>query len=521
MIIVRNIRLKIGQTENDAIMQGKKLLRDYGDKINKAFLYKVSVDARYDTPFFVYSIAFKLGLDEKMLVLNLKNSDIIFKDDEVLSPIYRAKHKVNSPVIVGFGPAGMFCALELAKNGHNPIVIERGDSVDIRETKIMDFLKNAKLDTSSNIQFGEGGAGAFSDGKLTTRINDKYCDYVLNQFHKYGADEDILYNAKPHIGSDVLLKIVRNIRNEIISLGGKVLFNTTLTGFKTSNNKITKAITSNGSFDTDCLILAIGHSARDTYEMLNKEQIKMTSKAFSVGFRVEHQQSFINQLFYKKFAEDKRLPPASYQLSFTKGQHGVYSFCMCPGGVVVPATSEENMVVTNGMSYKSRDLENANSAIVASVSENEFGSDLFGGMNFQRELEKKAFILGGENYNAPIQTAKDFINGEKTTKIGAVSASYKPGTTLSILNDIYPTSITSSLVKAMRVFDASHKGFSDENAILTGVETRTSSPIRITRDENYQTNIEGIYPIGEGSGYAGGIMSSIVDAIKFLVTILN
>ena len=376
------------------------------------------------------------------------------------------------------------------------------------------------MNTLSNVQFGEGGAGTFSDGKLTSGIHNPLCKKVLEEFYNFGAPEQILYINKPHIGTDNLINIIRNMRNEIIKLGGEFLFNEKVTDFEFENSKVTAVICSK-RIETDTVILAIGHSARSTFEKLYEKGVKMEKKNFSIGVRIEHKQSMINKSQYGEITKLK-LPPAEYKMAYHGENRSCYTFCMCPGGTVIASSSEPETIVTNGMSVYARNGENANSAVLVNVTPNDFkGESPLEGMYFQKDLEQKAFKLGGSNYNAPIQRFEDFENNVKSTHIGEIKPTYKPGVTLSNLNEILPDFISKTLIEGIKYFDKSIKGFAHPDAILTGVETRSSSPVQITRNENKQSNIKGLYPCGEGAGYAGGIMSAAVDGIKCAIAVLT
>ncbi len=427
-----------------------------------------------------------------------------------------------SPVIVGAGPAGLFAALILAQNGVKPIVIEQGKSVDERQKDVEEFLSTGKLNTLSNVQFGEGGAGTFSDGKLTSGIHNPLCNIVLKEFYNFGAPEQILYVNKPHIGTDNLINIIRNMRNKIIEMGGTFLFNEKVVDFEVSGGHVTAVICSSGKkVETDSVILAIGHSARDTFEKLYEKGLTMERKNFSVGVRIEHKQSMINESQYGTETKLK-LPPAEYKLAYHGDERSCYTFCMCPGGQVIASSSEENTIVTNGMSKFARDGENANSAVLVNVTPDDFeGDSPLAGIYFQKELEEKAFKLGGSNYFAPIQRYEDFKANRKSTFIGDIKPTYKPGVTLSSLNEIMPEFVSKTLVEGIDYFGKRIKGFDNPDSILTGMETRSSSPVQITRDENKESNIKGFYPCGEGAGYAGGIMSAAVDGIKCAIAILE
>lgn len=468
-------------------------------------IIKQSIDARKGRVQFVLSV--EAVFDDQPLP-KVKRLDIPRVSSEI------------RPVVVGFGPAGMFASYILAKSGLRPIVLERGKCIEKRDEDVQNFWQAGMLRTSSNVQFGEGGAGTFSDGKLTTQIHNPLCKEVLEIFVEHGAPKDILYLAKPHIGTDILKTVVKNLRQSIINLGGEIHFETQMTDFAVQSGQIV-SVTADKIYPTKHVVLAIGHSARDTFEYLWKQNLDILPKPFSVGARIEHPQEVINQSQYGKFAE--YLGAADYKLAYhTEDGRGVYTFCMCPGGVVVGATSEENSVVTNGMSYHARTGRNANSAVLVSVTPEDYGKEHpLSGMYFQQELEQKAFSLGGGNYFAPAQRVEDFIKGQKTTAFGAVVPSYLPGVTPENLWNLLPPFVCEAMRQALPVFGRKLKGFDMPDAILTGVESRSSSPIRMVRNEEFQSNIAGLYPAGEGAGYAGGIMSSAVDGIKIALQIIK
>lgn len=528
MIRINNIRLEIDYTDKDIKRKAAKELRIDEKSIEKISLFRRSIDARHKK-----DIHFKAGFD---VYLNINESKAISKSKSnkaVLTKPYEYKlpeiKKLNQrPVIVGFGPAGMFAGLILAAAGANPIIIEQGSDCDTRVQDIESFIKTGKLNTKSNIQFGEGGAGTFSDGKLNTGTKDSRARKVLLEFVNHGAPEEILYNAKPHIGTDNLRYVVKNIRNHIIKLGGEVRFNTEFTGYKSKNNKITAAVTRKNGIETiietDNIILAIGHSSRDTYEMLYNNNIVLEQKPFSVGARIEHLRENIDKSRFGSLAGNERLGSASYKLNIkTESGRGVYTFCMCPGGEVVPASSEENMVCTNGMSYFKRSGVNSNSALLVGVTPEDYkSSHPLAGIFFQKNIEKSAYQTGGKDYKAPVQRVEDFLNKRKTTFLGEVSPSYKRGYTLENLDNVLPEYITDSMREAIVKMDNYLKGFNNPDAVLTGAETRSSSPVRILRDrETFQSvSLSGLYPCGEGAGYAGGIISAAVDGIKCAEKIL-
>ena len=386
-------------------------------------------------------------------------------------------------------------------------------------------MGNCKLNLESNVQFGEGGAGAFSDGKLTTRIKDNRCGYVLEELVKAGAPDEIIYSGKPHVGTDLLKGVVKNIRKEIIRLGGEVRFNSKLEKVNIKDGKLKSIIVNGEEIPCEALILAIGHSSRDTYEMLFREGVFMQPKAFAVGVRIEHPQKMIDESQYGKYAGHPRLKAADYRLAYQseKTGRGIYSFCMCPGGVVVAAASEENRLVSNGMSYHARDLENANSALVVTVGPDDFeGSSPLKGMEFQRHYESLAYNLGGGGYKAPIQLVGDFMKDEVSKKLGCVIPSYKPGFEFRDLRECLPNYVVDSLKDGITKFDTRIKGYGMNDAVLTGIETRTSAPVRVSRNENLESiNTSGLYPCGEGAGFAGGIISAAVDGIKVAEKIIS
>ncbi len=519
MIRVNNLHLPLDYNDETVRSVVSKELRIDKKAIKSVSMFRRSVDARKkDNIFFLCSVDAELSTNEDIILRKCKNAT------KVVPYEYKIKKWSgnSSPVVVGMGPAGLFAALILAQSGAKPIVIERGRDVDSRTDDVQKFWLTGKLDTTSNVQFGEGGAGTFSDGKLNTGTKDSRQRKVLEEFVKHGAPGEILYNAKPHIGTDKLRITVKNIREEIISLGGTVLFETKLTGFNAENGKITSATVENNGkteiIETDNIILAIGHSARDTFEMLYNKNLPVEAKSFSVGARIEHLRENIDKSQYGKFASNKNLGAANYKMNVhLDNGRGVYTFCMCPGGKVVNASSEENMLVTNGMSEFARNEVNSNAALLVGVSPEDFKSDNpLAGMYFQRELEKKAFILGGENYNAPVQRVEDFMNNRKSTSLGEVIPSIGPDYTLTDINTILPEFISSAMKDGIKGMGRKLKGFDNGDAVLTAVETRSSSPIRILRNNDTLQSValEGLYPCGEGAGYAGGIISAAVDGIK-------
>lgn len=518
MILVRQIKLAI--LDDNELELKKKIAKKCNIKIDDIISYKISkksIDARKkDDICYVYEVKVNIKNEDRVLVNN-KSNDILKSVDEKYSfEITGLKKMKNRPIIVGSGPAGLFAGLLLAENGYRPIIIERGENINDRVNSVSKFWNDGVLNLNSNVQFGEGGAGTFSDGKLNTMVKDSKNrgKKVFETFVECGAPDDILYLSKPHIGTDLLRKVIINLREEIISLGGAFYYNTCLTDIVVKNNKIEKVILNDSKeMNCDVLVLAIGHSARDTFKMLLERKIEMSSKPFAVGFRVQHPQTLINEIQYgKKYA--KELPPTSYKLTYNdlKNKKGVYSFCMCPGGYVVNASSEKNMLAINGMSNHNRDSGNANSAIVINVDRNDFGDGVLAGMEFQRYLEAKAYKLGAGRI--PIQLLGDFINNRVSTTFGEVKPMFKGNYQFADLNELLSDKLNDIIKDAFRYFDKKMNGYLMNDAILAGIESRTSSPVTIKRNELGVSNIDGIYPCGEGCGYAGGITTASMDGIK-------
>ncbi len=528
MLRISEIKLGLDSDFSDIENAVAKTLKINKNRILKTEIFKRSIDCRKDSVHFVYTADVTVDGDEDKILTGINNSKVI-KCEKYSYKIPQSNRKSTlPPVIAGFGPAGMFAGLILARSGHRPIIIERGRDVDSRTNDVNNFWTNRILDEKSNIQYGEGGAGTFSDGKLTTGIKDSRCRFVFEEFVSHGAPEDILVNAKPHIGTDKLKTTVKNIREEIISLGGQVLFETQLTNIIVANNFI-HGITvtdKNGKeidIETDALILSIGHSARDTIEMLYNKGITMMQKPFSIGARIEHPQEMINSVQFGEFKNHPKLPAADYKLACHPPHgRGAYTFCMCPGGTVVCASSQKGGVVTNGMSEYARDKENANSAILVGVNPEDFPSEhVLAGFELQREIEEKAFKMGGGDYTAPATLVGDFLKGQKSTKLGAVKPSFPTGVTMSDIGTLLPQKVVDNMRHALTEWDKKLKGFAMDEAVLTAPETRSSSPVRIIRDEFYQTNVRGLYPCGEGAGYAGGIVSAAVDGVKCAEMVLS
>lgn len=494
-----NVKLNIGESEKKLIsIARKKLGRD--PKFFK--ILKKSLDARdKNNIFWVYSFAFS---DEP-------------------SPVKPPPEKLENPprvAIIGSGPAGLFCAVRLIERGFAPVIIERGGAVEDRQKSVDGFFAERILNVNSNVQFGEGGAGTFSDGKLNTQTHDGFNRDVLEIFRKFGAPDEIGYLNKPHIGSDKLCGVLKNIRSFVCANGGRYMFNTKFIGFTQKGGQLKSLILENtltgaqSELLCDNAVAALGHSARDTFEMLYKSGVEMQAREFAVGVRIEHLARNIGFAQYGKYYE--KLPTADYKLVSRAHERTVFTFCMCPGGVVIPAASEEGGVVTNGMSLYSRDGINSNSALMVQLKAEDFGADdIFAGMRFQREIERRAYIVGGSDYSAPVQLYKDFAADRQTTAYGEVLPTYAAGVKFAPLSEVLPQVAVSALKAAIPDMGRRLKGFDCPDALLTGAETRFSSPVRILRGDDLQSvSLSGFYPCGEGSGYSGGITSSAADGLK-------
>ncbi|APM37607.1 NAD(P)/FAD-dependent oxidoreductase [Clostridium kluyveri] len=524
-IVINNLNISLDQSHDELKAKAAKKLKISSRYIKDFKILKESIDARKKNDIkFNYSVKIVCE-NEKKIVSKLKNRDIKIEEEGLKDKLICGTKKMETrPIIVGIGPAGMFAGLLLAENGYKPLIIERGEKIEERTLTVNKFWNTGELNLESNVQFGEGGAGTFSDGKLTTRIKDKKCHFILDIFVKYGAPEEIIYSGKPHIGTDNLKIVVKNIRNRILELGGEILFKSKLEDLIVAHKKLRAVVVNGSEISCDNLILAIGHSSRDTYKMLYERDVFMEPKAFAIGVRVEHSQYMIDINQYGKSAGHPKLKASDYRLVYkSKEGRGVYSFCMCPGGEVVAAASEEGRLVTNGMSYYNRASNNANSAIVATVGEKDFpGSSPLKGIEFQRYYENLAYNTGGGNYIAPVQLIRDFLEDKVTYKLGDVKSTYKLGYEFRDLNLCLPEKVASSLKEGFNDFERKIKGFSEGDGIMIGVETRTSAPVKIVRNTNLESiSVEGLYPCGEGAGFAGGIVSAAVDGLKVAENIMK
>lgn len=525
-LIIREMRLLLEEDESLLLQKAANMLCVNKDEIQNLRIVRQSIDARdkNDIHFkYTLAVSFKDAADEIRLA---QKQAVNYEEEEQQSPLIQgSKPLALRPVIAGAGPAGLFCALLLSEYGYAPLLIERGRDTDRRMQDFAALCQKGILDHESNVCFGEGGAGAFSDGKLTTRIKDKRANIVLERLLKAGAPKDILYSAKPHMGTENIRAAVKNIRNEIIANGGDVLFGTKLNGLILEGGGLRGVTIANKGTEekikTELLVLATGHSARDTYAMLQQSGIAMQKKPFAMGLRIEHPREFIDRSQYGRFFDHPRLGAAEYALTTRYENRGVYTFCMCPGGEVINASTEDKMTTVNGMSYYSRAQQNSNSAIVVTIGTDDLAEGALSGVDFQRKWERLCFDIS-HGAGAPAQRAEDFIAGRVSKSFGAVLPSVKPYAEAANLNACLPEFVAQGIKKGLQDFSRRIKGFDMPDAVLTGVETRTSSPVTILRDESYEAlGFAGIYPCGEGAGHAGGIVSAAVDGIKIAQAIIQ
>ncbi len=523
---VRELRLGLDHEEAELKDLAAKKLGIASADILSWNLVKKAIDARRRTVHYSCTVDLELASQSIIPANLLESPEASLLEEKKPVPLLAGHGKLeSSPLIVGSGPAGLFCALLLARHGYKPIVIEQGQDVDKRVTTVEEFWSGGPLNEYSNTQFGEGGAGTFSDGKLTTRIGDERVDYVLKTFVEFGAAPEILYLKKPHVGTDVIRQVVKRIRQEIIRLGGEFYFAARLTDINVNHQSI-ESIMINNEQEISCsvLVLAVGNSSREVYRLLNHRGISMIPKSFAIGLRIEHPQEIIDKIQYGEAAGHPRLPAADYHLTFQDRNTGrsVYTFCMCPGGSVIAASSSPGEVVTNGMSYFKRDSGIANSAVVVTVSPADWDNEALGGIKMQQDLEQRAFQLGGNNYSAPAQYLKDFIQYQPSLTMEGSLASYTPGVKASNLWQLLPQEMAEVMRRGFLVWGRKAPGFICDEAVLTGVETRTSAPLRIERDQSLcSVTVAGMYPCGEGAGYAGGIVSAAVDGLKVAETIIS
>lgn len=519
---ISQIKVPVNHQIQDVVKKACKKIRISESELTDYEIVKKSIDARKKEQLqYIYSVDLVLKGNQK---LKVKDKDVaVVEKTTYQHPTLGDESLCHAPVVIGAGPAGLFCAYLLASHGFCPIVLERGKSVEERKVDVEYFWKTGVLNTQSNVQFGEGGAGTFSDGKLNTVVKDKFGRnrMVLETFVKFGAPEDILYNNKPHIGTDVLFDVIKNMRQEIMNLGGNFLFSSCVTDFTIKDQKLIELVVNNiESLQCNVAVLATGHSARDTFETLHEKQLSMEAKPFAVGFRVEHPQQMINENQYH--TDDMTyLPVADYKVTYhaTNGR-AVYSFCMCPGGYVVNASSEEKMLAVNGMSYRARDSKNANSAIIVSVTPEDFGSTHpLSGVQFQRQIEKAAYNLC--EGKVPQQLFEDFESNQTSKNYGEFESCVKGQADFANLRSILPEELNQAFCEGIHSFGNKIQGFDRPDAILSAIESRTSSPVRMYRDEHCESNISGLYPCGEGAGYAGGITSAAMDGLKVAEEIIR
>ena len=524
MIRINQIKLPVTSGKKELENKISQLIKTKDFTIET--IVKKSLDARKkDNLMYIYSVDISSSLEKNILSKNINNNNIMStKAEKYVFPHVNEHPEATSPVIIGAGPAGYFCGLYLARAGFNPIIIERGKSVEERTKDVDSFWQGGNINPESNVSFGEGGAGTFSDGKLNTGIKDKNGRIAgfIDDFISFGAPEDIAYNNKPHVGTNELKKVLVNMRKEILSLGGTICFYTKFVGYDKVSDGLLRISVEKGNIietiDTSALILAIGHSSRDTFKVLHESGLPMESKSFAVGLRIEHPRAMIDESQYGDSDEAKTLPAADYKMTFRSSEgRSVYSFCMCPGGFVVNASSGEGQTVVNGMSNHARDEENSNSAIVVNVTPEDFqregfGDDVLSGVRFQEKYERLAYEEG--KGSIPVQLFKDYVDGVVSESLGEIKPNIKGSYTFGNLNNCLPVYVNNAIIEGISYYDTKLKGFAREDGVLSGIESRTSSPVRIIRDDNLMSDVKGIFPCGEGAGYAGGITSAAVDGIK-------
>lgn len=524
-LIATNLDLPFNADESALKLLLSSYIRIGTEAIHGIRIVRHSLDARDKADIrSVYSVLFEISDEDAKKVASLELKNIgrapVHREAE---PLFGSEPQPAPVVVVGLGPAGLFAAYELARYGYKVVVIERGKPINERKKDVEAFFSTAALDPNSNIMFGEGGAGTFSDGKLTTRIKDPRSKDVLDTLIRFGADANIAVEAKPHIGTDVLSEVVLNMRKALEEMHVEIRFGSTMTGFDSVDGRLT-SVTINGSEKLECCaaVLAVGQAARDTYRMLHSKGVELVPKPFAVGVRIEHPQELIDRSQFGRFAGHPRLGAAEYRLTGKSGSRGVYTFCMCPGGVVVASSSGEGQVVTNGMSYHARAGKNANSAIIVQVNPSDFGKDPLSGLVFQEKIENAAFRLGGSDYSAPAIRVGDFLTGEKPVCFGSVQPTYRPNVVPRDISRCMPPAISNGIKDGIRAFARQIRNFDMYDAVLTAVESRSSAPVRIMRDElGEATRLKGLYPVGEGAGYAGGIVSASVDGMHAAERIMN